>query len=75
MSGSKDLPNSQCYLMNYGQSIVIGDAMGYTATASWNIGKYTTTRPSKKLLDLLAPFRMSAGTWRARVLGDLPASK
>ena len=64
-----DLPNSQCYLMSYAEAVAIGNAMGYTATASWKRGKYVTTRPSKKLVGLLAPFRMSAGVWRERVLG------
>jgi len=65
-----DLPNSHCYVMSYRQAVEIGDKMGYTATASWRTGKYTTTRPSRRLLEFMASCRATQDNWRARVLGD-----
>jgi len=66
-----DLPNSQCYLLTYRQSLEIGAEMGYTATPTWKkTGKYTTTRPSEKLRGCLGRYRVTQGDWRVRVLGD-----
>jgi len=67
--GLRDLTSSQCYLLSHQDSIAIGDAMGWTQTASWKKGHYVTTRPGKTLLGLLAPFRVTGGTLRARVIG------
>ena len=42
----------------------MGDALGWTATASWTEdGRYVTTRPSAQLMALLAPYLMAPGDW------------
>ena len=68
--GLHDLTTSQCYLLSHRESIAIGDALGWTKTASWRKGYYVTTNPSKKVVTLLTPFKMDPATLRARVLGD-----
>ena len=73
--GLHDLTTSQCYLMSHRESIAVGDALGWTKTASWRKGYYVTTNPGKKVLGLLAPFKMNPESLRARVLGDLRVSK
>jgi hypothetical protein len=67
--GLRDLTSSQCHLMSHAQSLEIGDAMGWTKTMSWKKGYYVTTSPSKKLLNLLAPYRVIDGSLRGRVFG------
>jgi hypothetical protein len=62
-----DLPRTQCFVMSHAESVAIGDAMGWTKTASWKKGYYVTTRPSKKLLGLLTPYRVRSGGLHDRI--------
>jgi hypothetical protein len=48
----------------------VAKEMGWTEKASWRQGQYTTTAPSKRLLALLEPYRMSQGRWWALVVGS-----
>ncbi len=57
--------------LTYGEALVVADEMGWTATQSWQRGSYTTTRPSRKLLALLEPYRMTPQRWWKRVVDGL----
>lgn len=58
-----------CYVLTFGEALQVAEKMGYTKTNSWITGGtrkrrgYSTTRPSKKLVGLLAPFKMDQSTW------------
>jgi hypothetical protein len=64
-----DGKESVIYGLTYGESLKVAEAMGWTRTASWGQGKYTTTRPSKRLVEMLEGYRMGVGAWRRRVVG------
>jgi hypothetical protein len=58
------------YALPYAEAVRVAEAMGWTETASWQQGRYTTTSPSKRLLALLEPYRMSPGRWWVLVVGN-----
>lgn len=58
------------YALSYAEALRIGREMGWTETASWQAGRYTTSSPSKRLLALLEPYRMSPGRWWSLVTGS-----
>lgn len=63
-----DPPNTVTICLTYDEAVDVADSMGWTATASWRENhKYTATAPSKRLLDLLAPYEIHRGGWRARL--------
>lgn len=68
--GLDDLAKSCCYLMSHAESVAIGNEMGWTQTVSWEKGYYMTTSPSKKLLALLEPYRMTAEAWWPRIVAN-----
>ena len=58
------------YGLPYAMAVQVAEAMGWTETASWKVGgAYTTTKPSKRLLSLLEPHRMTPGRWWSLVVG------
>lgn len=57
----------QAYCLSYNEATRIAEEMGWTATASWNAGIYSTTRPSSRLRGLLERHRMSPGKWMEKV--------
>ena len=59
--------HSQIFALTYSEAVDIAEAMKWTATASWAKGSYSTSAPSKKLCELLAPFKMSPDAWREKV--------
>ncbi|MFH1417536.1 MAG: hypothetical protein ABII12_04520 [Planctomycetota bacterium] len=59
------------YALTFGEASAVSDAMGWTKTASWRNGLYTTTRPSKKLVSLLKPYQMSPGRWKKRIIAGV----
>ena len=59
--------------LTYPAAVAVADEMGWTTTASWENGKYSTANPSDRLRALLAPFEMRPGSWRAH-LGLNPIS-
>ena len=61
-----DAGPGEMYALTYPEAEAVATTMGWTKTASWAAGIYTTTRPSGALLALLAPHRMVAGAWRRR---------
>lgn len=66
-----DQARTVTYAVTYPEALAIGRAMGWAKTLSWvRNGKYTTQRPSKKLVGLLQPHRMTADLWRRKVMGS-----
>ncbi len=59
--------HSQCFALTYSEAVEIADTMKWTTTASWAKGSYSTSAPSKKLCELLAPFKMSSDSWRKKI--------
>jgi hypothetical protein len=51
------------YAMSYATCLSIAESMGWTRTASWGRGGYASNSPSKRLVELLEPFRMCSGAW------------
>jgi hypothetical protein len=50
---------AQIFALTYRDALSVLEKMGYDKTKSWKEGKYTTTRPSKKLKRLLDQFRIA----------------
>jgi serine/threonine protein kinase len=51
------------------EALSVVEGMGWSMTNSWARGAYSTSRPSKRLLTLLEPFRMTPEYWWAKVVG------
>lgn len=64
-----DSAHTRYFALTYEQALRIADDMGWTKTASWKTGGrykkrgYTTTKPSKRLRNLLGPFEMDSKKW------------
>ena len=72
LDGSRE---PETYALTCDEAIAIGEAMGWTKTASWNEkGGYSTTRPGKKLCKLLAPHCMTPELWWAKIT-TVPSTK
>jgi hypothetical protein len=56
------------YALTYPEALSIGRGMGWTKTRSWKHGRYTTQKPSQKLIELLQSYRMTSELWRRKVL-------
>lgn len=61
------------YAFSYPQAVRIAEKMGYTKTASWKKGNYVNTRPSGKLISLLAPYEMNPQKWWEMITGTQKA--
>tara|TARA_Y100000310_G_scaffold238471_1_gene241852 strand:- start:450 stop:911 length:462 start_codon:yes stop_codon:yes gene_type:complete len=52
------------YALTYKEALEIAEKMGWTNTSSWNDkGGYSTSNPSKKLTELLKPYKMNSKKW------------
>ena len=49
--------------LNYEDALLVANEMGYLKTKSWENGKYVTTAPSEKLINLLHPYIMTEEKW------------
>lgn len=58
---------TETYAMTYRETLAIARRVGWTKTAAWATGAYTTSSPSARLRELLVPYRMTAARWRERV--------
>jgi hypothetical protein len=47
------------YALTYCEAFAIAEKMGWGNTASWENGRYSTSAPSRKLRELLQPYKMS----------------
>ena len=59
------------YALRYPEAVAIAEEMGWTKTASWERGGYSTSNPSKNLCVLLEAHRMSPVNWWNCVVGPL----
>ena len=57
----------EAYCLSYAEAFRVADDMGWTKTASWDSGIYSTTRPSSRLRRLLEQHRMGPGRWIEKV--------
>jgi hypothetical protein len=55
------------YILTYKEAMQVATEMGYTNTASWKKGSYTTTKPSQKLLNLLSKYQVKENIWYEKV--------
>lgn len=55
------------FALTYPEALAVAEAMEWTATPSWKKGMYSTSAPSKKLCELLAPYKMSSAAWWERI--------
>jgi hypothetical protein len=65
-----DPPAAVTYAMSYPEAVQVAKAMGWTQTASWQRGQYSTSSPSKRLLAPLGPYRLSPERWWTLVVGS-----
>jgi len=63
-----DRDRAVTFAMTYDEALGVADEMGWTRTASWAKGAYSTSSPSSRLNQLLCPYQMGPGAWRARLL-------
>lgn len=61
--------HAETYALTYPEALAVADEMCWTATESWKKGSYSTSAPSKRLRELLAPHRMTAQAWWAKIAG------
>jgi len=74
--GIEQPESATIYAVSYSEATSIGREMGWLETVSWiDGGKYVTNAPSKRLLDLLGPYEVRAGGWKARITSALSADK
>lgn len=60
----------QTYALTVPEANGVASAMGWTSTPSWTEkGGYSTTRPGRRLLELLAPHAMDERRWWSKVVG------
>lgn len=55
------------YALTYAEAYAVADTLGWTRTASWKQGTYSTTRPSERTVQLLQPYKMTPEKWWLRV--------
>jgi hypothetical protein len=63
----EDSHNAVTYALTYPEAHAVANKLGWTRTASWAKGAYTTTRPSAQVVELLEPYRMTSERWWKRV--------
>jgi hypothetical protein len=72
----RDPGQTTAYALSYQEALSVATKMGWTKTASWLTGGrhqkpgYTTSKPSDRLKDLLAPFEMTTDKWRQKVIAN-----
>jgi hypothetical protein len=57
------------YAMTYPEAVALAEALGWTDTAAWAEGQYSTTSPSQELVQRLEQYRMRPGWWWSLVTG------
>lgn len=55
------------YALTYPEALQIADELGWTKTSSWEKGTYVSTSPSRKLCELLEPFKMTGEKWWSKI--------
>jgi hypothetical protein len=63
-----ELEQACSFALTYDESFEVAKQMGWTETDSCMKHEgYSTTRPSKKLMGFLEPYRMEDGDWKRKV--------
>jgi len=56
------------YALNYEEAYKVAEEMGWTKTPSWEEGRYSTSKPSKKLKKVLKPYKMDPEKWWKKII-------
>lgn len=67
--GLKNPEEAVTYALTYQEALAIATSMGWTKTASWAKGAYSTSSPGKEICELLEPHRMTSEAWWKKVAG------
>ncbi len=65
--GVQDPKRSAIFALTYREVERVAAQMRWTKTPSWKRGAYSTTAPSKNLINLLAPFEMTVNSWHDKI--------
>lgn len=62
-------PNSNIiYALTYSEALKVAEKLEWTKTETWvERGKYSSTSPGKKIVDLIEPYKMTPEKWRNKV--------
>jgi hypothetical protein len=63
----EDPGHALTYALTYPEAACIAKNLGWTKTPSWERGGYSTSHPTKKLVSLLEPYRMSPERWWLKI--------
>jgi hypothetical protein len=63
----RDPANTVTYALSFPEAVNIAEKVGWTKTRSWKKEGYSTSHPSKELVALLQPYRMSAERWWLKI--------
>ncbi len=66
-----DRERAVTYALSYSETVALADELGWTKTVSWEGGRYATTKPSARIVEMLEPYRMTPGKWRQLILGPV----
>ena len=65
--GLRSPEHAESFALTYPEALAIAKSMGWTKSNSFEKGRYSRSSPSKKLCELLAPYRMSPDAWRKKI--------
>ncbi len=55
------------YALTYQEAFKVAKEAGWTKTASWERAGYSSQRPSRRIVELLEPYRMGPGHWAQKI--------
>lgn len=55
------------YALTYQEALKVAKESGWTKTASWERTGYSSLRPSRRIVELLEPYRMGPGHWAQKI--------
>lgn len=61
--GVNDAAMAATFAMTYREAAILAKKLGWAGTPSWQRGGYVTTKPSRKILQMLEPYCMSPKRW------------
>lgn len=67
--GLQSPPHAKTYALTYHEALDVAERMAWTKTKAWAKGIYSTSAPSKKLCQLLQPYRMLSDAWWQKITG------
>jgi hypothetical protein len=63
------------YALTQSEAVEVARDVGYTNTPSWKEhGRYVSTKPSARLIELLQPHRMTSERWKEKIATALTVS-